>query len=168
MENPELEEEANAPNAKKAQVAMQEQKVVVLVKDANCVNPPRRIDFSGLRPENSDRPTESIEHPKLLIRSGSLTEQREMERLLRDGNTQAKMMTSIDSPAVLVIRSNKHSLVDNEVSEQLEAETYMLMPGTVAWTKATLLKENKARQLNRRGLQTLDYFNKTEIEPNQK
>mmetsp|Transcript_3868 Transcript_3868/g.5160 ORF Transcript_3868/g.5160 Transcript_3868/m.5160 type:complete len:100 (+) Transcript_3868:912-1211(+) len=69
-------------------------------------------------------------------------------------------MTISDSPAVLVIRSKKHSLDANEVSEQLEAETYTLMPGTVAWTKATLLKETNSKQLNRRGLTTLEHFSK--------
>lgn len=75
----------------------------MLVKDANSVSPPRRLDLSCLKPDINEQPNDI---PKMLIRSGSLTEQREMEKLLRDTNGHANL-APYDPPAVLVIRSMK-------------------------------------------------------------
>lgn len=73
---------------------------------------------------------------------------------------------TIESPAVLVIRSKKHSLDEGEQkgesSQILEAETYKMMrsnQGKPEWTKETLLKERHSKQPNRRGLYTINRFN---------
>ena len=73
-----------------------------------------------------------------------------------------------DSPAVLVIRSKKHSLDAHEVSNQLEAETYKLQgnkQGSATWTRETLLKETQSKQINRRGHKTLANFNLSTLIP---
>ena len=93
----------------------------MLFKDANANSPPKRLDLSGLKPEvshfNAQQEVSSGDDnmPTLKIRSGSLGEKLEMDKLL-GANAQSKM-TAYDSPAVLVIRSKKHSLDENEVNE---------------------------------------------------
>ena len=56
-----------------------EERLVLFLKDAKGDNPPKRLDLSGLMPEQEN---EQPGVPSLKIRSGSLSEMRDMEILL--------------------------------------------------------------------------------------
>ena len=138
--------------------------MIVLVKDAFKNSPPKRLDFSGLKPD-SMKVFDLTDEPKVRIRSGSLSEQRNMEYLISTNNALQQSTGGhhhhhhhlhhkeiVESPAVLVIRSKKHSLDEGEQkvesSQILEAETYKMQRtnhGKPEWTKETLLKESKSK-----------------------
>ena len=101
-----------------AKAELQEEKrVTILVKDA-LAETPKRLDLSSLKPENAENENELI--PSVMkIRSGSLSEKRDMDILISNGKSQEKLITVsqvIDSPAVLVIRSKKHSLDEKDIT----------------------------------------------------
>ena len=114
--------------------------MIVLVKDTKKNSPPKRLDFSGLVPD-SKISSDGKEERKVRIRSGSLSEKMDMEYLISTNNLQGLGKQNhhsgnnshgdlIESPAVLVIRSKKHSLDEGEKigesSQILEAETYKM------------------------------------------
>ena len=90
--------------------------MTILVKDA-LAETPKRLDLSSLKPENAENEKELI--PSLMkIRSGSLSEKRDMDILISTGKSQDKMTVNQmnDSPAVLVIRSKKHSVDEKDIN----------------------------------------------------
>ena len=60
--------------------------MIVLLKDSKANSPPKRLDFSGLRPDktNENSHGDDVEPimPKIRIRSGSLSEKKSMEYLI--------------------------------------------------------------------------------------